>query len=147
MGIIPTREALRLAQEKGLDLVEVAPQVSPPVCRIMDYGKYRYEQAKRGREARKKHRTTVLKEIKFRPNIGEHDYQVKLRHVQSFLKDGDKVKVSIMFRGREMQHQDIGRKILDRLAVDMGDLGKAEERVRMEARNMMLTFAPVKDKR
>ena len=138
---------MRLAQEKGLDLVEVAPQVSPPVCRIMDYGKYRYEQAKRGREARKKHKTAVLKEMKFRPNIGEHDYQVKLRHVQSFLKEGDKVKVSIMFRGREMQHQDLGRKILDRLEADMGDLGKVEDRVRMEARNMILTFAPVKSDR
>ncbi len=129
-----------------MDLVEVAPQVSPPVCRIMDYGKYRYEQAKRSREARKKHKTAVLKEIKFRTKIGEHDYQVKLRHVQSFLKDGDKVKVTIMFRGREMQHQDIGRRILDRLTADVGELVKVEEKIRMEGRNMVTIFAPAKNK-
>ncbi len=136
---------MRLAKEKGLDLVEVAPQVSPPVCRIMDYGKYKYEQAKRSREARKKHKTAVLKEIKLRPNIGEHDYQVKLRHIQTFLKGGDKVKVTIMFRGREMQHQDIGRRILNRVATDLGDSVRVEEAVRMEGRNMVTILATVKN--
>jgi len=139
-----TKEALRLAEEKGLDLVEVAPQASPPVCRIMDYGKYRYEQRKRTKEAKKKQRTMEVKEIKLRPKIEEHDYQVKLRQAQKFLKSGDKTKVTIMFRGREMAHLDIGKKLLDRLSNDVTDLGMVEMAAKMEGRSMGMIIAPRK---
>ena len=141
---MPTKQALDLAGEKGLDLVEVAPQASPPVCRIMDYGKYRYEQRRRTREAKKKQKTMEIKEIKLRPKIEEHDYQVKLRQAQRFLKGGDKAKVTIMFRGREMAHLDIGRKLLDRLANDVVDLGVVEVAARMEGRSMGMILAPNK---
>ncbi len=120
-------EALRLAEESGLDLVEVAPQAAPPVCRIMDYGKYKYEQEKRFREAKRRHRQTVLKEMKFRLKIDEHDYQIKLNHLKRFLEKGDKTKVTIIFRGREREHIEMGRKLLERLAKDLMELGSVEE--------------------
>lgn len=141
---MPIQEALELAGGKSLDLVEVAPQASPPVCRIMDYGKHRYEQRKRSKEAKKKQKATEIKEVKLRPKIEEHDYQVKLRQAQRFLKNGDKTKVTIMFRGREMTHLDIGKKILDRLASDIADLGLVETAARMEGKSMGMILAPNK---
>jgi len=141
---MPVQEALKLAEGKGLDLVEVAPQASPSVCRIMDYGKYRYEQRKRTKESKKKQKTMEVKEIKLRPKIEEHDYQVKLRQAQRFLKVGDKAKVTIMFRGREMAHLDIGKKLLDRLAGDVVDLGIVETAARMEGKSMGMILAPNK---
>ena len=144
-GIMPVKEARKLAEAKGLDLVEVAPQASPPVCRIMDYGKYRYEQRKRTKESRKKQKNMEIKEIKLRPKIEEHDYQVKLRQAQRFLKGGDKTKATVMFRGREMAHLDIGKKLLDRLAHDVTDVGTVEMAARMEGRSMGLILAPNKE--
>ncbi len=138
------KEARKLAEGKGLDLVEVAPQSSPPVCRIMDYGKHRYEQRKRTKEAKKKQKTTGIKEVRLRPKIEEHDYQVKLRQAQRFLKSGDRTKVTIMFRGREMTHLDIGKKLLDRLANDITDLGLVETAARMEGKSMGMILAPNK---
>ncbi len=139
---MPAAEALRTAKENVLDLVEVAPQASPPVCRIMDYGKYMYEQSKRERETRKKHRTTGLKEIRMHASIGEHDYQVKLRHAESFLGKGDKVKVSIRFRGREMGRTNAGRSVLQRLAHDAESVAKIEREPRMEGRDMSIILGP-----
>ena len=139
---MPVAEALRIARENTLDLVEIAPQASPPVCRIMDYGKYVYQQNKREREARKKHRTTEVKEIRMRPSIGEHDYQVKLRQAEKFLGKGDKVKVTIRFRGREMGRPDIGRRVLQKLAHDVESLSRIEREVRMEGRDMSMFLGP-----
>ena len=139
---MPVAEALRIARENTLDLVEVAPQASPPVCRIMDYGKYIYQQSKRERETRKKHRTTEVKEIRMRPSIGEHDYQVKLRQAEKFLGKGDKVKVTIRFRGREMGRSDIGRRVLQKLAHDVESLSRIEREVRMEGRDMSMFLGP-----
>ncbi len=135
-------EALSRSRESGLDLVEIAAQASPPVCRIMDYGKYMYQQSKREREARKKHRTSELKEIRMRPSIEEHDYQVKLRNAEKFLGKGDKVKVSVMFRGREMAHREIGRKVLMKLAGDVEALSKVEREPRIEGRYMTMILGP-----
>ena len=129
-----TQEALKLAEEAGLDLVEVAPTAVPPVCRIIDYSKYKYEQEKREKEARKKQRVIHIKEVRMGPKIGEHDYQFKLRNLEDFLKRGDKVKVTMMFRGREMAHVNIGRKIFDRLASDISAVGEIEEQPRLEGR-------------
>lgn len=126
-GVMSVQEALKRAEEAGLDLVEVAPQAVPPVCRIIDYSKYKYEQEKKEKEARKKQKVVHTKEIRLGPKIGEHDYQFKLRNLGEFLKRGDKVKVSMMFRGREMAHQDLGRKVLDRLASDISAIGEIEE--------------------
>lgn len=134
LGVMVTLDALRRAQEAGLDLVEVAPTSNPPVCRIMDYSRYKYEQEKREKEARKKQKIVHLKEVRMGPKIGEHDYQFKLRNLEDFLKRGDKVKVTMMFRGREMAHQDLGRQILDRLAKDVSALGEIEEPPRLEGR-------------
>lgn len=131
---MPTPEALKRAQAAGLDLVEVAPTANPPVCRIMDYSKYKYEQEKREKEARKKQKVIHIKEIRLGPKIGEHDYQFKLRNLEDFLKRGDKVKVTMMFRGREMTHMDLGRKILDRLSSDISSIGEIEETPRLEGR-------------
>jgi len=139
---VPVAEALKIARENTLDLVEVAPQASPPVCRIMDYGKYVYQQSKRERETRKKHRTTEVKEIRMRPSIGEHDYQVKLRQAEKFLGKGDKVKVTIRFRGREMGRPDIGRRVLQKLAHDVESLSRIEREVRMEGRDMSMFLGP-----
>jgi len=137
---LPTPDALKRAVEAGLDLVEVAPTATPPVCRIMDYPKYKYEQEKREKEARRKQKVVRLKEIRLGPKIGEHDYQFKMRYLEDFLKRGDKVKVTMMFRGREMAHVDLGRKILDRLASDISQIGEIEEPPRQEGRfiNMII---------
>lgn len=129
-----TQDALRRAQDAGLDLVEVAPTAVPPVCRIIDYSKYKYEQEKREKEARKKQKIVHLKEVRLGPKIGEHDYQFKLRNLEEFLKKGDKVKVTMMFRGREMAHMDLGRKLLDRLASEISSIGEVEENPRLEGR-------------
>ena len=140
MGIVNTQDALQKAEELGLDLVEVAGQTAPPVCRIMDYSKYKYEQEKREKEARKKQKIVHLKEIRLSPKIGEHDYQFKLKNLEEFLKRGDKVKITMMFKGREMAHVDLGRKILDRLSSDISSVGEIEERPRQEGRfiNMVI---------
>ena len=132
--MLTTQDALRKAEEAGLDLVEVAPTAVPPVCRIIDYSKYKYEQEKREKEARKKQRVVHIKEIRLRPKIGEHDYQFKLRNLEEFLKRGDKVKVTMMFKGREMTHMDLGRKILDRLSSDISSIGEIEETPKLEGR-------------
>ncbi len=134
LGVLSIQDALRRAEEAGLDLVEVAPTAAPPVCRIMDYSRYKYEQEKREKEARKKQKVIHIKEIRMGPKIGEHDYQFKLRNLEEFLKRGDKVKVSMMFRGREMAHMDLGRKILDRVSSDVSSIGEIEETPRHEGR-------------
>ncbi len=145
VGILDVNDALKLAQEQDLDLVEVAPQADPPVCRIMDYGKYKYEQAVRQKEARKKQTLIVVKEMKMRPKIDRHDYETKKGHVTRFLRQGAKVKVTIMFRGRETMHADLGRKILDRLAEDVSDIAKIETFPKLDGRNMTMVLTPLKE--
>ncbi len=142
MGVVGTEEALRAAQEVGLDLVEVAPNVSPPVCRIMDYSRFKYEQEKREREAKKKQHVTHVKELKIGPKIAEHDYQTKLNHLVRFVKRGDKVKVTMRFRGREMQHIDLGKKVLERLAQDVTEVAEQERPPVMEGRLMTTLMKP-----
>nr|WP_242823366.1 translation initiation factor IF-3 [Thermaerobacter subterraneus] len=142
LGIFPTHEALRMAYERNMDLVEVAPQARPPVCRIMDYGKFKYEQAKRDREARKRQKIVDIKEVKMRPRIDQHDFEVKLRNARRFLEDGDKVKATIMFRGREIVHADLGRQVLERLARAVEDIATIERRPVVEGRNMTMVLAP-----
>lgn len=144
VGIFSLKDALVKASEAGLDLVEVAPESSPPVCRIMDYGKYLYEQKKRGKESKKRQRVTHLKEIKMRPKISEHDYQFKTRHAQRFLEAGDKAKITMMFRGREMAHIELGRRILDRLAEDLAEISVVERSPTQEGKNMVMILAPGK---
>jgi translation initiation factor IF-3 len=139
---MPTRDALARAQEAGLDLVEVAPTANPPVCRIMDFGKYKYEQAKRERSAHKKSKTSDIKGMRLSPKIGEHDLQVKTRAVSGFLRDGDKVRVSMWFRGREMAHPNVGEQILRRMAQQLTDVGVVERPPIMEGRNMIMIMAP-----
>lgn len=142
MGIVPTQDALNKAQETGLDLVEVAASAKPPVCRIMDYSKYKYEQEKKAKEARKHQRIMHLKEIKLKPNIEEHDYQVKLSHLKRFLGRGDKAKLTMTFRGRQMSHIDIGQKVLDRMVSDLGEVGEVEKGPMKEGRNISINFVP-----
>jgi len=142
--VVDTRDALNQARALDLDLVEVAPQADPPVCRIMDYGKYKYERDVKLKEARKKQSRTGLKEIKFRPKIDPHDYATKKGHVTRFLSAGNKVKITIMFRGREMAHTDLGRKILDRLVGDLGELAIVEAMPKQEGRNMIMVIGPNK---
>ena len=144
IGVVATQEAIRRARELDLDLVEVAPQANPPVCRIMDYGKFKYERDIRQKEARKKQARTELKEIKFRPKIDAHDYGTKKGHVERFLRGGHKVKVTIMFRGREMTHTELGRKILDRLVGDLGEMVTVESMPKQEGRNMIMVISPNK---
>ena len=136
------REAMRRAEEVGLDLVEVSPNAKPPVCKIMDYGKYQYEKNKRAREARKKQSKVVLKGMQFRPDTAEHDYQFKKRHVEDFLKNGWKVRATVRFRGREMLHTELGRNLLSRLRDDLEELADVEQPPRMETRIMSMTLAP-----
>ena len=136
LGILPTPEAFKQAQESGYDLVEVAPTSVPPVCRIMDYGKYQYQEQKRAREAKKHQHVVEVKEIKFRPKVDEHDYQFKKNHIQRFIEEGDKVKATIFFRGREMAHPEIGHKILMRLIADLADVATPETAPRMEGNQM-----------
>ena len=142
LGIQPIREALRIAAEQNLDLVEVAPTAKPPVCRIMDYGRFKYEQAKKEKEARKKQKQVNIKEVKMRPRIEEHDFEVKAKNAERFLQDGDKVKATIMFRGREIVHQELGREVLDRLAAFLEGLAVVEKPARVEGRNMTMILTP-----
>ena len=144
IGIVSIQDALRRAQDMDLDLVEVAPQAQPPVCRIMDYGKFKYERDIRQKEARKKQARIEVKEIKFRPKIDPHDYATKKGHVERFLRAGARVKVTIMFRGREMAHTELGRKILDRLVEDLKDLAQVDAYPKLDGRNMVMVIAPTK---
>jgi translation initiation factor IF-3 len=142
LGIVPLEEALARAAEEKLDLVEVAPKASPPVCRIMDYGKYKYMQAKKLQEAKKKQTTIQVKEVKIRPKTEEHDYQFKLRHIKRFLGEKNKAKVTIMFRGREIAHSELGLKVLERIIADIEEEGIVEQSPRLEGRNMSMILAP-----
>jgi translation initiation factor IF-3 len=142
LGILPTEEALALAQERELDLVEVAPNEQPPVCRILDFGKYKYQQAKRSQEAKKRQKVILVKEIKMRPKTEEHDYQFKMRHARQFLEEGNKVKVSVLFRGRELDHIHLGQRLLDRIIIDCKDLSSIEQHPRMEGQTLSLMLAP-----
>ena len=142
LGIMAAREAQRLAEEKHLDLVEIAPAAKPPVCKIMDIGKYKYEQSKREKEARKKQKTVSVKEVKMRPNIEEHDFEVKAKNAIRFLKDGDKVKASIIFRGREIVHTQLGQKLLNRLAKTLEEHCTVERQPKLEGKNMIMILAP-----
>jgi len=144
IGILQPFEALKMAREKNLDLVEVSPTAQPPVCRIMDFGKYIYEQEKKERAAKKHQKVITVKEVKFRINVDEHDYEFKKNHVLRFLGDGDKVKATIFFRGREMTHTNLGRQILERLIKDIGDKGIVEFRPRMEGNTLHAILAPKK---
>lgn len=146
LGIMSVRDALRIAEERQLDLVEIAPQAKPPVCRIMDYGKHKYEQSKKEKENRKKQRVINVKEVKLRPNIEENDYQVKMKNAVRFLKDGDKVKATIMFRGREIVHNPKGQVILKRMAKELEELCTVERQPKLEGRNMIMILAPKIDK-
>lgn len=140
-GVMTAREAISRAYAVGLDLLEISPNAEPPVCKILDFGKFKYEQQKKKNEARKKQKVIEIKEIKVRPNIDENDYQVKLRAMKSFIEEGDKVKVTLRFRGREMAHQDIGIKVLERIRGDMEDATKVEQMPRMENRQMIMVLA------
>lgn len=146
LGVRPTPEALRMAEDQGLDLVEVAGKANPPVCRIMDYGKWKYEQSQREREARKKSTNIVVKEMKYRPKIGQGDFDTKTKKVEKFLGEGSKVKVTIMFRGREMQHPELGRRILDDVADTVEHLSNVEFGPNLEGRNMVMVLGPDKKK-
>lgn len=139
---MPTRAAMQRAEEVGLDLVEVSPNAKPPVCKIMDYGKYQYERNKRAREARKKQTKVVLKEMQFRPDTAEHDYQFKKRHIEDFLKHGWKVRATVRFKGREMLHTDLGRNMLMRLRDDLAEIAEVEQNPRMETRVMSMLLTP-----
>ena len=142
LGVVGTGDALERAREVGLDLVEVSPNADPPVCKILDFGKYKYEAQKRKSEARKKQKIIEVKEIKFRPNIEQHDYDVKMRAMRRFLEEGDKVKVTLRFRGREMAHQELGRKVLERVREETDGLAKVEQMPLMEGRQMIMVLAP-----
>ncbi len=142
MGVVTTREALRTAEEAGLDLVEISPNADPPVCKILDYGKYKYEQQKKAAEARKKQKTVDVKEIQIRPMIEDHDYQVKLRAAKRFLEEGDKVKVTLKFRGREMAHTKLGLDLVKRMIEDIGPIGKVDAEPRMEGKQVMTVLSP-----
>ncbi len=142
LGIMATRDALRMAEEQHLDLVEVAPKAKPPVCRIMDFGKYRYEQQKREKEAKKKQKIITIKEVKLRPNIEQHDFDVKLKNALRFVQEGNKVKVTIMFRGRELSHPELGKEVLSRVAEKLGDMVSIERSAKLEGKNMTMIVAP-----
>ena len=142
LGVLSLDAALRIANEKGLDLVEVAPQANPPVCRLMDYGRYKFETVKREKDQRRKQNVIKLKEMKLRPKVAEHDFQTKFKGLRQFLEAGEKVKVTIMFRGREMVHQDIGRKLLDRVADDARNFAVVERQPLLEGKNLFMILAP-----
>ena len=142
MGVVDTDTALAMAEESGLDLVEVSPNGEPPVCKILDYGKLKYQEQKKASEARKRQKTVDVKEIKMRPNIDTHDYEVKMRNVVKFLEGGDKVKVTMRFRGREMAHQELGMVVLNRVRDDVNELSKVEAMPKMEGRQMIMVLAP-----
>jgi translation initiation factor IF-3 len=141
-GVLTVREAMQRAYAVGLDLVEISPNADPPVCKILDFGKFKYEQQKKKNEAKKKQKVIEIKEIKVRPNIDENDYQVKMRAMKSFIEEGDKVKVTLRFRGREMAHQDIGVKVLERIRTEMDPTSKVEQMPRMENRQMVMVLSP-----
>ena len=142
MGVVPIQKALEIASQNELDLVEVAPQASPPVCRVMDYSKFKYDQEKKEREAKKHQKQSRLKEIRLKPNIDDHDYQTKVNHAISFLKKKDKVKISLFFRGRQMEHMELGRKIVDRFIIDTQNDGQLEKQPLLEGRIISLVIAP-----
>ena len=144
MGVMPTAQALSHAEEVGLDLVEVSPNAEPPVCRVMDYGKYVFEENKKRQAAKKKQKQIQVKEVKFRPGTEEGDYQVKLRNLVRFLSDGDKAKVTLRFRGREMAHQELGMNLLKRIEADLEELAQVEQFPKMEGRQMVMVLAPKK---
>jgi translation initiation factor IF-3 len=146
IGIVQLADALRAAREQDLDLVEVAPNADPPVCRVMDFGKHKYEQAQKEKDARRRQSQITIKEIKMRPKISDNDYGTKSGHVRRFLKDGSKVRATIMFRGREMTHTELGKKLLDRLAEDMEELATIEAYPKVDGRNMVMVLAPIKEK-
>ncbi len=146
LGIMNVRAALAMAEEAGVDLVEIAPTATPPVCRIMDYGKFKYQEQKRAHEAKLKQKQVQVKEIKLRPGTDENDYQIKLRNMTRFLEDDDKVKVTLRFRGREMSHQEIGMRQLERIKVDLEAVGQVEQMPKMEGRQMIMIIAPAKKK-
>jgi translation initiation factor IF-3 len=142
LGVLSTFEAIRLAEEAGLDLVEVSPKAMPPVCRIMDFGKYKYEQKKKAAESRKHQSHVVVKEVKFRPKTEDHDYQFKVRHITRFLQEGNKAKVTVAFRGREITHAELGRAILDKIVKDVEQVGVVEQFPRLEGRHMIMILTP-----
>ncbi len=142
LGVMSARDALLRAYEVGMDLLEISPNAVPPVVKILDYGKYKYEQQKKANEARKRQKIVELKEIKVRPNIDDHDYEVKMRQMKDFIGEGDKVKVTLRFRGREMAHQDLGLKVLDRIRTELAELTKVESMPRLENRQMIMVLAP-----
>jgi translation initiation factor IF-3 len=142
VGVVTTREAINMAADAGLDLVEVSPNATPPVCKILDLGKFKYEEQKRKNEARKKQKVIEVKEIKLRPGIDTHDYDVKMRSIHRFLEEGDKVKVTMRFRGREMAHQELGVKVLDRVKADLDAVAKVESAPKMEGRQMIMVISP-----
>ena len=143
IGILPIERAMEIAEEQGLDLVEVAPLARPPVCRIMDYGKFKYEEQRQAREARKKQHHVQLKEVKMRPGIEDHDFDFKVRHAKRFLEEGNKVKLTMMFRGRQMAHPEYGRKVLDRVYQELQEVSKVEAQPMLEGRSMVMVLAPV----
>jgi translation initiation factor IF-3 len=142
MGIVPLRDALAMAEQKQLDLVEIAPSAKPPVCRLMDYGKFKFEQSKREKESRKKQKIISVKEVKMRPNIEEHDFQVKAKNARKFLTSGDKVKITIMFRGRQITHPELGEKLCTKLAEQLSDISSVEKLPKIEGRNMVSILMP-----
>jgi len=146
LGVMAPADAIKLARERGLDLVEVAPQTTPPVCRILDFNKFRYDEARREREAKKKHHVTKLKEVKFKPHIEEHDYQVKRNMLTRFLMRGDQAKVTMVYRGRELAHTELGRRILNRLVDDLKAISKVERTPMLDGRFMTMVFGPDRDK-
>lgn len=146
LGVLDVRDAIRRAKEKGLDLVEVAPTAQPPVCKIIDFGKFQYEAKKKANEAKKKQVTITVKEVKFRPGTDDHDYDYRMKHAREWLHEGDKVKATIWFRGREMTHRELGARILEKLERDLIDVGEVEARPRMEGNQMFIIFGPKRHK-
>lgn len=142
LGIVPTRDALRMAEEREVDLVEIAPLAKPPVCKLMDYGKFKYREAKKAHEAKLKQKQIQVKEVKFRPGTEEGDYQVKLRNLVRFLSEGDKAKVTLRYRGREMAHQDLGFKLLQRVQQDLQEHGAVEQMPKLEGRQLVMVISP-----
>jgi translation initiation factor IF-3 len=142
LGVVSIKEALAIAAEQELDVVEVSPKSDPPVCKLMDYGKYKYRQSKRARKAKSKQHVVHVKEIKLRPKISEHDYTFKMKHARRFLEDRDKVKVTVIFRGREMAHQDLGRNLMEKFAQDVSDVSFLETPLKQEGRNLVMILAP-----
>ena len=144
LGIVSTRQAMSMAEEEDIDLVEISPNATPPVCKLMDFGKFKYEQSKKRDEAKKKQKQVQIKEIKFRPGTDEGDYNIKMRNIQRFLADGDKVKITLRFRGREMAHQQLGAQLLKRVQEDLVEVGAVEQFPKMEGRQMVMMVAPKK---